>query len=94
VSIDDAEVPKLDANAAELSKLRNEVVAQARELAIIRWELSSLIRQHPVSGRVTQAKYSALASISEICTQAWPGARCCARFACVAAASNGEWSAR
>ena len=50
----------MDGSAAELNRLRNEVVAQARELAIIRWEISSLIRQHPISGRVTQVKYSAL----------------------------------
>jgi GT2 family glycosyltransferase len=56
----DGEVPKAESGGAELAKLRNEVVAQARELAIIRWEISSLIRQHPVSGRVTQAKYSLL----------------------------------
>jgi hypothetical protein len=60
VNVNDAEAPDLDGSAAELGKLRNQVVAQARELAVIRWELSSLIRQHPVSGRVTQAKSSIL----------------------------------
>jgi hypothetical protein len=60
VDIDDADGAKADSTAAELSRLRNEVIEQARELAIIRWEISSLIRQHPISGRVTQAKYSAL----------------------------------
>jgi hypothetical protein len=54
------EMPNVETGGGELAKLRNEVVAQARELAIIRWEISSLIRQHPVSGRVTQAKYSVL----------------------------------
>lgn len=57
---DDGDAAKLDSSSAELSRLRNEVIEQARELAIIRWEISSLIRQHPISGRVTQAKYSAL----------------------------------
>ena len=60
MDIDDADAAKAHSTAAELSKLRNEVIEQARELAIIRWEISSLIRQHPISGRMTQAKYSAL----------------------------------
>lgn len=60
VAIDDTEASGVDGRAAELSTLRNEIVAQARELAVIRWEISSLIRQHPVSARVTQAKYSVL----------------------------------
>jgi hypothetical protein len=59
MTTDDADPPRMD-RAIELHRLRNQVVAQARELAVIRWELSSLIRQHPVSGRVTQAKYSIL----------------------------------
>jgi hypothetical protein len=60
VDIDDANAAAADDNATELDRLRNQVVAQARELAVIRWELSSLMRQHPVSARVTQAKYSIL----------------------------------
>jgi len=60
VKADEAKTAQAESSAAELTKLRNEVVAQARELAIIRWEISSLIRQHPVSARVTQAKYSVL----------------------------------
>ncbi len=60
VAVDNTEAPGVDERAAELSMLRNEIVAQARELAVIRWEISSLIRQHPVSARVTQAKYSVL----------------------------------
>jgi Glycosyl transferase family 2 len=56
----DTDLPKADDRASELDKLRNQIVAQARELAVIRWELSSLMRQHPVSGRMTQAKSSIL----------------------------------
>src|SRR5438445_12483159 len=52
--------PGVDGSSAELDKLRNQVVAQARELAVIRWELSSLMRQHPVTARVAQAKSSIL----------------------------------
>jgi Glycosyl transferase family 2 len=54
----DTDSPRADDRAIELDKLRNQVVAQARELAVIRWELSSLMRQHPVSGRVNQVKSS------------------------------------
>jgi Glycosyl transferase family 2 len=43
--------------SAELSRLRNDVIRQARELAVIRWELASLLQRNPVLGRVTQAKY-------------------------------------
>ena len=57
---DEAEAAQAESGAAELTRLRNEVVTQARELAVLRWEISSLIRQHPVSGRVTQVKYSVL----------------------------------
>lgn len=60
VKADEAEAAQAESGAAELARLRNEVVAQARELAVLRWEISSLIRQHPVRGRVTQAKYSVL----------------------------------
>jgi hypothetical protein len=60
VKADEAEAAQAESGAAELTRLRNEVVAQARELAVLRWEISSLIRQHPVSGRVTQVKYSVL----------------------------------
>jgi GT2 family glycosyltransferase len=60
VNSHEGEEPNVDGRAAELDRLRNQVVAQAKELAIIRWEISSLIRQHPISGRVTQAKYSVL----------------------------------
>ena len=60
MSTNDADPPKADDRALELDRLRSQVVAQARELAVIRWELSSLMRQHPVSGRVTQAKSSIL----------------------------------
>lgn len=59
VTIDEANRPQ-DDQAAELSRLRNQIVAQARELAVIRWELSSLMRQHPVTARVAQAKSSFL----------------------------------
>jgi hypothetical protein len=58
--VDDTNPHEADDRAFELEKLRNQVVAQARELAVIRWELSSLMRQHPLSGRVTQAKSSIL----------------------------------
>jgi hypothetical protein len=57
MTADDADPPQADDRTIELERLRNQVVAQAREH---RWELSSLMRQHPVSGRVTQAKYSIL----------------------------------
>jgi GT2 family glycosyltransferase len=60
VNSNDEEGATVDGGAAELDKLRNQVVAQAKELAMIRWEISSLVRQHPISGRVTQAKYSVL----------------------------------
>ena len=55
-----ADPPQVDERELELDKLRNQVVAQARELAVIRWELSSLMRQLPITARVTQAKYSIL----------------------------------
>ena len=60
MTIEDADPPQAQESAAERDRLRSQVVAQARELAVIRWELSSLVKQHPVSGRVTQAKYSIL----------------------------------
>lgn len=60
MSSDDVDARGGDGSSAELDKLRNQVVAQARELAVIRWELSSLMRQHPVTARVAQAKSSVL----------------------------------
>jgi hypothetical protein len=60
VKADEAEAAQAESGSAELTRLRNEVVAQARELAVLRWEISSLIRQHPVRGRVTKVKYSVL----------------------------------
>lgn len=60
MSSDDVEAPGADGSSSELSRLRNQIVAQARELAVIRWELSSLMRQHPVTARVAQAKSSFL----------------------------------
>jgi hypothetical protein len=60
VTTDDADQPRTDDHGLELESLRRQVVAQARELAVIRWELSSLVRQHPLKGRVTQAKSSML----------------------------------
>jgi GT2 family glycosyltransferase len=47
-----------DASAAELTRLKSEIVVQARELATIRWELSSILRQRPLSGRASQFKFS------------------------------------
>jgi hypothetical protein len=60
VNSDDIGAPGADGSSSELSRLRNQIVAQARELAVIRWELSSLMRQHPVTARVVQAKSSIL----------------------------------
>jgi hypothetical protein len=60
VKADEAEAAQAESGAAELTRLRNEVVAQARELAVLRWEISSLTRQHPVRGRVTKVKHSVL----------------------------------
>lgn len=60
MTTDDADQRQANDRAVELDKLRHQIVAQARELAVIRWELSSLMRQHPVSGRVARAKYSIL----------------------------------
>ncbi|MBW7961137.1 glycosyltransferase family 2 protein [Bradyrhizobium sp. BR 10261] len=45
---------------AELESLRNQVVAQARELATLRWEMSVLARKHPISGQATRVKSSLL----------------------------------
>jgi hypothetical protein len=42
----------------EVVRLRNEVVAQAKELAVLRWEISALARKHPVRSRVTRVKSS------------------------------------
>lgn len=60
MSSDKVELPGADGDDSELKRLRNQIVAQARELAVIRWELSSLMRQHPVTARVAQAKSSIL----------------------------------
>jgi hypothetical protein len=76
----DGKVPNVESGGGELAKLRNEVVAQARELAIIRWEISSLIRQHPVSGRVTQAKYSLLRRFPRVAREVSKARRATRRF--------------
>ena len=60
MTTDDSDPHRIDDHTIELKTLRNQVVAQARELAVLRWELSWSIRQHPVSGHLTQAKYSIL----------------------------------
>jgi hypothetical protein len=60
VTSNDADLPKADDQTVELDRLRGQVVAQARELAIIRWELSAMVRQLPVAGRMNHAKYSIL----------------------------------
>ena len=60
MNTDDSKLATIDGSAVELARLRNQVVAQARELAVIRWEISSLVKQHPISGRVTRVKYSVL----------------------------------
>ena len=39
-----------DGDASELDRLRNQVVAQARELILLRWEISSLVRRSIDSG--------------------------------------------
>jgi hypothetical protein len=44
------------APSAELTELRNRTLAQAKELAVMRWEIASLMRSHPMLGRVTEAK--------------------------------------
>jgi hypothetical protein len=65
VSTELAEQSKSD-ESAELNRLQHQVVAQARELALLRWEISSLLRRHPVSGRVTEAKYSILRRVPKL----------------------------
>lgn len=55
---DDPKLPVADVANADLTRLKSEIVTQARELATIRWELSSLLRQHPISGRASRVKFS------------------------------------
>jgi hypothetical protein len=47
-------------DAQELTRLRNLTVAQARELAMMRWELNSMVRQMALAGRVHQVKHGLL----------------------------------
>jgi hypothetical protein len=70
---DPANVP--DESSAELSRLRNQVVALARELAVLRWEISSLMRQSPVSGRVSLLKYSVLRNFPKLAGKLGQGRR-------------------
>jgi Glycosyl transferase family 2 len=44
--------------ASELAQLRNLTVAQAREIAVIRWEIASLLKQNAAAGQITHAKYA------------------------------------
>lgn len=44
----------------ELTRLRALTVAQARELSMMRWELSSLMKQAALAGRVNQLKHQTL----------------------------------
>ncbi|MEA3150218.1 MAG: hypothetical protein QOD56_1157, partial [Gammaproteobacteria bacterium] len=60
MTTNEPDLPKADDPAVELERVRSQVVAQARELAVIRWELSSLMRQLPVTARVAKAKSSIL----------------------------------
>lgn len=55
---DDPKQPVADVATADLTRLKSEIVTQARELATMRWELSSLLRQHPISGRASRVKFS------------------------------------
>jgi hypothetical protein len=41
---------------AEVTELRNRALAQAKELAVMRWEIASLMRAHPMLGRVNEVK--------------------------------------
>jgi hypothetical protein len=47
-------------DAQELTRLRNLTVAQARELAMMRWELTSMVRQMALAGKVHQVKHDLL----------------------------------
>jgi Glycosyl transferase family 2 len=42
----------VDESAAELSRLKNQVVAQARELALLRYEISGLLRRASIGGNL------------------------------------------
>lgn len=55
-----AENANASLQADELTRLRNQTVAQARELAMIRWELTSMVRQMALAGRVHQVKHGLL----------------------------------
>jgi hypothetical protein len=58
-SVRDAAVPfGLDSlgSSHDIKQLRGTVVAQARELAALRWELGSLLRQNPLMARATSIK--------------------------------------
>jgi hypothetical protein len=43
--------------AGELARLRKQVITQARELAVIRWELAALVRERPLSSGAMHIKY-------------------------------------
>lgn len=60
MATDTIDKASIDDRELELQTLRNQVVAQSRELAVLRWELSALARRHPVSGQVTRLKTSVL----------------------------------
>jgi len=47
-------------DAQEMTRLRNLTVAQARELAMMRWELTSMVRQMALAGKVHQVKHDLL----------------------------------
>jgi hypothetical protein len=46
--------------ADELARLRKHTEIQARELAVLRWEIAALTRTRPGSSRLTEFKYSLL----------------------------------
>ena len=46
-----------EAQSGELDSLRRQAVTQARELAILRWELAALLQRQPIFGRATALKY-------------------------------------
>jgi Glycosyl transferase family 2 len=56
LSVDQSE--KATDDDSEIAGLRKRVVTQARELAVMRWEFASLLRQHPISSGAANLKYS------------------------------------
>ena len=54
-----AEIVKLsEDSASELARSRNLIASQAREIAVLRWEIASLIKQNALTGQLTHAKYA------------------------------------